>query len=266
MFHVVRSRAGAIWSDVRIARRLGVPCGALLSLTAVSAASADFVNFESGHVRPLALAPGGRLLAVNTLDNRLAVFEPTPDGLGLIGEVPVGLEPVAVAVRTNPAGVVEAWVVNHLSDSVSVVEMDDAVPARSHVVRTLHVGDEPRDIVVAGATHDRIFVTTAHRGQYRPADPRLTTPGIDRADVWVFERGRRGARDRPSAAHHRRALRRYPPRARAEPRRGHGVRRRVPLGQPDDRHHRTRRQRQRRTPPRRPAIRPGAGGATRAPV
>src|SRR5215831_11040542 len=36
----------------------------------------DFVHFESAHVHPLALTPsGGRLLAVNTPDNRLTVFD-----------------------------------------------------------------------------------------------------------------------------------------------------------------------------------------------
>ena len=56
----------------------------------------------------------------------------------------MGLEPVAVAARSND----EVWVVNHLSDSVSVVTLTGT----PHVVRTLLVGDEPRDIVFAGAS------------------------------------------------------------------------------------------------------------------
>ena len=39
----------------------------------------------------------------------------------------MGLEPVAVAARTND----EVWVVNHLSDSVSVVELDDDADDRA---------------------------------------------------------------------------------------------------------------------------------------
>src|SRR4051812_19208096 len=78
----------------------------------------SFVNFESGHVRPLALSPdGSRLLAVNTPDNRLEIYTVGVGSLALAAEVPVGLEPVAVATRTNALGRVEAWVVNHLSDS-----------------------------------------------------------------------------------------------------------------------------------------------------
>ena len=81
--------------------------------------------------------------------------------------VAVGLEPVAVAARNDS----EVWVVNHLSDSVSIVERR----RRRHtarVVRTLLVGDEPRDIVFAGPGRRRAFITTAHRGQNVPVRSR----------------------------------------------------------------------------------------------
>ena len=83
--------------------------------------------------------------------------------------MPVGLEPVAVAARTNQ----EAWVVNHLSDSVSIVQLDGK---KSYVTRTLLVGDEPRDIVFAGPDKSKAFITTAHRGQNSLMDPQLATP------------------------------------------------------------------------------------------
>ena len=102
--------------------------------------------FESGQVRPLALSHSGKLLfAVNTPDNRLEIFAVRPRGLRHRASVSVGLEPVAVAARTDD----EVWVVNHLSDSVSIVDIDHG-SARGRVVRTLLVGDEPRDIVFAG--------------------------------------------------------------------------------------------------------------------
>ncbi len=140
----------------------------------------SFVAFESGQVRPLALsADGQRLFAVNTPDNRLEIFS-TASALAPLASVPVGLEPVAVAL--DPAG--RAWVVNHLSDSVSVVDVDAPLP---QVVQTLWVGDEPRDIVFAGVDRERAFITTAHRGQNSPVDPAFNTPGVGRADVWVFD-------------------------------------------------------------------------------
>lgn len=149
----------------------------------------NFIEFESFLVRPLALSPDGtKLFAVNTPNGTLEILNVTPTGLTPFARVSVGLEPVAVSVRNNA----EVWVVNHLSDSVSVVTLA-GVP---HVTRTLLVGDEPRDIVFAGSP-TRAFITTAHRGQQRTdpsiagvpgaGDPQLTTPSIPRADVWVFD-------------------------------------------------------------------------------
>jgi len=140
----------------------------------------SFVAFESGQVRPLALsADGQRLFAVNTPDNRLEIFS-TNGGLQALASVPVGLEPIAVAI--DPVG--RVWVVNHLSDDISVVDVAAPVP---QVVQTLWVGDEPRDIVFAGTGRERAFITTAHRGQNSPIDPALNTPSIGRADIWVFD-------------------------------------------------------------------------------
>ncbi|UQA63145.1 hypothetical protein [Polyangium aurulentum] len=147
-----------------------------------SATTPSYTLFESGQVRPLALSPNGQhLFAVNTPDNRLEVFEVKQSGLVHTASIPVGLEPVAVAARSDN----EVWVVNHLSDSVSVVQIGPG-GCSGTVTRTLLVGDEPRDIVFAGPGKARAFISTAHRGQNIPFDPQLTTPGVGRADVWVF--------------------------------------------------------------------------------
>jgi DNA-binding beta-propeller fold protein YncE len=114
----------------------------VLLLLAAGDAAADYVNFEVPHVHPIALTPSGtRLLAVNTPDATLEVFAITPDG-GLQPQetIPVGLEPVTVKARTES----EAWVVNYLSDTVSIVDLDQGT-----IVRTLSVGDEPTDVVFA---------------------------------------------------------------------------------------------------------------------
>ncbi len=141
----------------------------------------DFPVFESGQVRPLALsADGTQLYAVNTPDNSLEIFTVDNDGLSLAQSVPVGMEPVAVAVHNSG----EVWVVNHLSDSISIVDVSATLPT---VRRTLLVGDEPRDIVFAGDGFNRAFISAAHRGQNAPFDPELKTPGTGRADVWVFD-------------------------------------------------------------------------------
>lgn len=142
----------------------------------------DYVNFEAGVVRPLALSPDGdRLFALNTPDARLEIFDLTSAPPLIVGSVPVGLEPVALAVESAT----RVWVVNHLSDSISIVDVSATPP---HVVETLLVGDEPRDIVFAGPGMSRAFITTAHRGAHSPY-PRgeFGSPGVGRADVWVFD-------------------------------------------------------------------------------
>ncbi|HVQ35239.1 MAG TPA: hypothetical protein VMT33_04460 [Candidatus Bathyarchaeia archaeon] len=126
---------------------------------AVTTAQGAYVNFESSHVHPIALTPSGaKLLAVNTPDATLEVF--TVDGAGNLvfdATIPVGLEPVTVVARTDS----EAWVVNQLSDSVSIVDLGQRT-----VVRTLRVGDEPSDVAFANG---RAFVAV------RRADP---IPGV----------------------------------------------------------------------------------------
>lgn len=170
-------------ADIQPRSQLFVPNGPLI-----------FTTFESGQVRPLMLsADRNRLYVVNTPDNSLEIYSVGPDGLTHEFTVPVGLEPVAVAAHNN-----QIWVVNHLSDSVSIVDSASTPP---RVIRTLLVGDEPRDIVFAGTTSTRAFITTAHRGQNSPYGPaampnnpgEITTPGIGRADVWVFEADSPGA-------------------------------------------------------------------------
>ena len=105
-------------------------CGLLL--TPPASAQSTFITFESGQVRPVALSPdGNQLFAVNTPDNTLEIFDIDGGGsLSHAGSVQVGMEPVAVAARSNT----EVWVVNFLSDSVSVVDRTGTAP---RVVRDL---------------------------------------------------------------------------------------------------------------------------------
>lgn len=102
----------------------------------------SFVNWENPHVHPLDITPGGgRLLAVNTADNRLEVFDIASGTAVHIASIPVGLDPVSVRARTDD----EVWVVNHISDTVSIVSL-----AAMNVVQTVPTLDEPADVVFAG--------------------------------------------------------------------------------------------------------------------
>ncbi len=115
------------------------------------ACAQSFVNYESPLVQPIRLSADGlRLYAAHTADHRLAVYSlADANSPVLLAEIPVGLEPVSVNPRTDD----EVWVVNHLSDSVSVVSVSAGC-----VIATLHVKDEPSDVVFAGG---KAFVTAA---------------------------------------------------------------------------------------------------------
>src|SRR5215216_7006265 len=99
-----------------------------------------YVNFEGSQTSPVRLSPdGSRLFAVNTPDARLSVFDLSQSsGPALIAEIPVGIEPVSVNPRTND----EVWVVNQVSDSISVVSVSQGI-----VTDTIYVKDEPADVV-----------------------------------------------------------------------------------------------------------------------
>lgn len=125
--------------------------------------SANFVNFEGAQTNPIRLSPDGtRLFAVNTPDARLSVFDlTTPSAPQLLSEIPVGIEPVSVNPRTND----EAWVVNQVSDSISIVSVATGV-----VVDTLQVKDEPADVVFAGTERKLAFVSVSRSNQVRVFD------------------------------------------------------------------------------------------------
>lgn len=158
-------------------------CAILISVSAQQTLAEGYSNFESDQVRPLALSPNGEwLFAVNTPAARLEVFSVVGKELVFHSSIPVGLEPVAIAAKSST----EVWVVNHLSDSVSIVHLNRY--GRWGVTNTLLVGDEPRDIVFAGDHGvNKAYITAAHRGQNTAFNSQLIEPGIGRADVWVFD-------------------------------------------------------------------------------
>src|SRR3954468_11248844 len=101
-----------------------------------------FVNFETAPVHPIAISPDGQKLAVcNLPDGRLELFDVSSGSPVPIGSVPVGIDPTSVRFRSDA----EAWVVNQISDSVSIVDI-----ATLHVTATLDTLDTPADVVFAG--------------------------------------------------------------------------------------------------------------------
>ncbi len=134
----------------------------LLAALAIGVRRADaqtYAHFEARQVHPITLSPDGtRLFAVNSPDGRLSVFDisntANPEPV-LIREIPVGIEPVSVRARTGD----EVWVVNEVSDSISIVSL-----SRGVVIDTLRASDEPADVVFANG---KAFVTCARNNLIR---------------------------------------------------------------------------------------------------
>ena len=161
----------------------------LVLVTAVGAAASGthYRVFESPQARPLALSPDGtRLYALNSPAGRLEIFDLQGSVPVAQASVPVGVEPVAVALH----GSTEAWVVNHVSDSVSIVDLTLDPPA---VKQTIALCDEPSDIVFAGPNRSRAFISMARRGQNCPIPQKPNTPSTPRALVMVFDGDAPGA-------------------------------------------------------------------------
>lgn len=109
-----------------------------------------FVNYEIAPIHGMDLSPGGVYLAtVNTADMRVEVYSLASGAPVPHASIAVGLEPVSVRFRTDQ----ELWVVNNLSDSVSVLDV-----AEQKVIATLRTLDDPYDVVFAGSSQ-RAFVS-----------------------------------------------------------------------------------------------------------
>jgi YVTN family beta-propeller protein len=136
-----------IFIPVKSSVKIAILSFALLSLTALDSrgqiTTANFFNWETAPVHPVALSPDGtRLVVCNLPDARVEVFDVTSGLPVALGSIPVGLDPVTVRFRTTN----ELWVANYISDSVSIIDLPTM-----RVVNTITTQNEPSDIVFAGA-------------------------------------------------------------------------------------------------------------------
>ncbi len=147
---------------IAIARRMGVPPFQSAPAPRDTGAGAGFLNWETPPVHPIDLSPdGARLAVVNLPDHRLEIFDVSGGFPEPRGSIPVGLDPVSARWRTPS----EVWVVNQISDSVSVVDVE-----RGIVVATLQTWDEPADVVFAGSP-PRAFVSCSQANVVLVFDP-----------------------------------------------------------------------------------------------
>ncbi len=152
----------------RLPTRNIVLFAALFFLFHSPALQANELNFESAPVHPVTLSLDGQSLFVTHLaDHRLVVFDLTGNHPVRSQEIMVGLEPVTVRQRTAN----EVWVVNHVSDDISVVDL-----SQGRVVMTLQTGDEPTDVCFANG---RAFVVVSQEDRVLVFDTSdLTIPPV----------------------------------------------------------------------------------------
>jgi YVTN family beta-propeller protein len=130
-------------------------------------------TFASPHANPIARSPVlGELYVVNTPGDTLDVID-TAAGT-VTTRIPVGIDPVSVAVRPDGK---EVWVSNHVSDTVSVVDVDAASPTRHQVVATVTawsedgwVTDFDEPVGIAFASNAKAYVALSSRNRIAVVD------------------------------------------------------------------------------------------------
>ncbi len=160
--------------------------------------SNDFVNWEIIPANPVALSPDRSVLAVCNVPNHLLeIFDVSEKMPTLISEIRTGLNPVSVRFLNDK----EVWVVNKISDSISIIDLET-----EQVIRTVQTSDAPSDLVFAGSplrayvscsTFNRVEVFDLQSGKridqipIQGQRPRALAVSLDGAVVYaaIFESG-----------------------------------------------------------------------------
>ena len=123
-------------------------------------------GYLSPQVNPI-VVHAGRAYAANTPAGTVDVLDCATRRV--VARIPVGVEPVSLAVRPDGA---ELWVSNHISDTVSVVDINPRSPTRDAVVATVQEidpgtratrFDEPSGIAFAGSGKAYVALSSSNR-------------------------------------------------------------------------------------------------------
>ncbi len=127
-------------------------------------------SFSSPHYRPMAMS-GWFVFIANTPNNTLDVVDSRT--LEVVKEIPVGIDPVSVAIRPDGQ---EVWVSNHVSDSVSVVDNDPNSLTRWNVIATIQDFDQhsatrfDEPVGIAFANDEKAYVALSSENQIAVVD------------------------------------------------------------------------------------------------
>lgn len=153
---------------------------------------AAFVNFETAPVHPVAISPNGQLLAVcNLPDGNVELFDLTSPKPAHVGAMFTGVDPVSARFNSDN----ELWVINQISDSISVID-----PQRLVTLAMLDTFDAPADVVFtrnpprayvshAGANVVEVWNTT-NRQSLGPIDidgdrPKAMAVSADESEIYI---------------------------------------------------------------------------------
>jgi len=135
-----QARKPAIWAQVFICLLMAllVPSQAVLASQGQYAVDVGHPTFVSPHTTPIAVHEQ-LVFVVNTPGDTLDVIDTITRSI--VTRVNVGVDPVSVALRPDGK---EIWVANHVSDSVSVVDIDAGSATYMQVVATVQEFDRVR--------------------------------------------------------------------------------------------------------------------------
>ena len=130
----------------------------------------DFVaighpTFVSPHANPIAIS-GDQVFVVNTPSGTVDIIDVATQKI--VHRIPVGIDPVSIAVRPDGR---EVWVSNHVSDSVSVIDNDRNSPAYLNVIATIQEFDSKRattfdePVGIAFADNDKAYVALSSENE-----------------------------------------------------------------------------------------------------
>ena len=127
-------------------------------------------TFVSPHANPIAIS-GDQVFVVNTPSGTVDMIDVATQKL--VHRIPVGVDPVSIAVRPDGR---EVWVSNHVSDSVSVIDNDRNSPAYLNVIATIQEFDSKRatmfdePVGIAFANNDKAYVALSSENQIAVVD------------------------------------------------------------------------------------------------
>ena len=196
--------AGWYIQSIAQATEAKLPQGKLRVTSPTTPAKVGHPSFLSPHASPIAVHRHF-VFVVNTPADTLDVIDKAQRKV--ISRIDVGIDPVSIAVRPDGR---EAWVANHVSDSVSVIDIFPGSATYLQVIATIQEFDEStkatrfdEPVGIAFASNDKAYVALSSENKIAVVnvetrkvtkrlnitaqDPRAITVRNDRLYVLPFE-------------------------------------------------------------------------------